>query len=354
MRIRRSNGSVAAIFALLLPASALAAPAIAKFPIPAGTIPTFMTTGPDGAVWSGGEGAVFRISDTGSVSRFPLPQPNSVAGGITTGADGNLWFTEDTSTSPHAAAIYRMTPAGKMTAFPVAGAGTLLGIAAGSDGNLWFTDDRSVDKAFAGDIGRITLSGTITEQPVPAAAGEPLFIAAGPDGAVWFTAHSTTATSLVRVAPDFSFHVFPLSLGGYDTLDVAAARDGNLWFTAVNTNDTVGEIGRMTPQGSVNVFPIPTPTAIPEIIAPGPCLDVWFTAFDAVGRATLDGKVTLFPFSDENKSALPGLAPDAQRNVWFADQKSPAFVRVDTLGCRALLRVVRAAEPNPSKVHGER
>lgn len=338
---------------LVLPAAALAGPTITKFPIPGGIIPTLMTTGPDGAVWAGGEGAIFRIGENGSVSTFPLP-PNTLAGGITTGADGNLWFIEETTTKPHVFAIERMTPAGKMTAFPVAGAGSLLGIAAGPDGNLWFTDDRTANKVPAGDIGKVTLSGTVTEQPVPTAAGMPILIGAGPDGAVWFTAHSNTATSLVRVAPDFGFQVFPLSLGGYDAFDVATGRDGNLWFTAVNANTKVGELGRMTPQGSVKVFPIPTPAAFPQIIAAGPCLDVWFTALGAVGRATFDGKVTIFPFSDLNTSELPGVAPDAQRNVWFSDQQMPAFARVDTEGCRALLKVARLPAPHPSKVRPDR
>ena len=52
-------------------------------------------------------------------------------------------------------------------------------ITAGPDGNLWFTEYG------AGKIGRITLSGVITEFNAPSGAG-PTTIAAGPDGNVWY------------------------------------------------------------------------------------------------------------------------------------------------------------------------
>ena len=107
---------------------------------------------------------------------FPVP-----SGGyprqITTGPDGNLWFTEYVGNK-----IGRITPAGVITEFPVPTlGGWLQGITAGSDGNLWFTE---ID---ANKIGRITIEGAVTEYSTPTANSGPEDITAGPDGNLWFT-----------------------------------------------------------------------------------------------------------------------------------------------------------------------
>src|SRR5437660_697497 len=98
------------------------------------------------------------------IKEFPVPTPNSSPEGITTGPDGNLWFTENYY-------IGRITPGGVFTEFPLPN--DPLGISAGPDGNLWFTE-YSDDK-----IGRITPSGVFTEFPIPTPDSGPVDIAAG-------------------------------------------------------------------------------------------------------------------------------------------------------------------------------
>ena len=51
---------------------------------------------------------------------------------------------------------------------------------AGRDGNVWFTEYG------ANQIGRVTLSGAITEFPIPTGDSGPYGIVAGPDGNLWF------------------------------------------------------------------------------------------------------------------------------------------------------------------------
>ncbi|KUL43860.1 Virginiamycin B lyase [Streptomyces violaceusniger] len=51
----------------------------------------------------------------------------------------------------------------------------------GPDGALWFTE------IGAGQIGRITVDGTVTEYPLPDREARPHAITPGPDGALWFT-----------------------------------------------------------------------------------------------------------------------------------------------------------------------
>ncbi len=54
----------------------------------------------------------------------------------------------------------------------------------GPDGNLWFTE------RYADQIGRITITGHVTEFPIPNETGaqlEPVYITRGPGSALWFT-----------------------------------------------------------------------------------------------------------------------------------------------------------------------
>ena len=62
--------------------------------------PGFITTGPDGNLWftantaSNDRNVVVRITVTGRVTEYGVPTRNSSVSGITTGPDHNLWFTE--------------------------------------------------------------------------------------------------------------------------------------------------------------------------------------------------------------------------------------------------------------------
>src|SRR5262249_55224121 len=139
---------------------------------------------------------------SGSFSKFSIPNPNAQPYEqpfeITTGADGNLWFAErDVDTNN---LIEKMTPAGEFTAYPLPFSnidsgygysimyGVPTAITTGSDGNVWFSTND-------GKIGRITLTGTVTEFPVPGAASLD-GITVGPGGNLWFIG-STAAHGIV-------------------------------------------------------------------------------------------------------------------------------------------------------------
>lgn len=90
-----------------------------------------------------------------AITLYPVPTASSFPAGITSGPDGNLWFTEVLSNQ-----IGRITTAGAITEYPIPEPGCLpYGITTGPDGALWF--------ACQGDhIGRITTGAVITEYPV--------------------------------------------------------------------------------------------------------------------------------------------------------------------------------------------
>src|SRR5579883_1619793 len=110
---------------------------------------TDFTVGPDGNIWGVGVGEIDRV--TPGTSLTPLPSYSNafvtiasvtsfypgviLEGGITTGNDGNLWFTDT------AGSIGRITPNGTITLYssPTPGAGG--SITVGPDGNIWFVDE---------------------------------------------------------------------------------------------------------------------------------------------------------------------------------------------------------------------
>ena len=83
--------------------------------------------------------------------------------------------------------------------------------------------------------------------------------------------------------------------------DLTAGPDGNLWFTA-NTALLSGDIGRLTPDGQVTLFPLKTHTLVSGITT-GPDGNLWFGEMEAIGRITPAGQITHFP--------LPGMVSEA-------------------------------------------
>jgi streptogramin lyase len=97
--------------------------------------------------------------------------------GIVSGPDGNLWYTDSSQSqivqfSPGSKAVLSRYLTPTMSASPI-------GIVVGKDGALWFTENN------ANKIGRITISGAVTEFPIPSAASGPQGIAVAPDGSIW-------------------------------------------------------------------------------------------------------------------------------------------------------------------------
>lgn len=115
-------------------------------------------------------------------------------GEITSGPDGNVWFTEQEENT-----IMRITPAGEMKSYRAAAPGQAqagkygaYGITGGPDGAVWFTHG-------AGWIGRITTSGIVSGFPLLTPTGEPQIITVGSDGNLWFT--EMAANKIGRIGP---------------------------------------------------------------------------------------------------------------------------------------------------------
>ena len=102
------------------------------------------------------------------------------------------------------------------------------------------------------------------------------------------------------------------------SVGIAAGPDGNLWFAEIAGNG----IGRITTEGVVTEYLIPTHQSQPVGIAPGPDRNLWFTESygNKIGRITTEGAITefLIPTAESNP-LLIAAGPD--RNLWFAEGK---------------------------------
>jgi virginiamycin B lyase len=231
-------------------------------------------------------------SDAGiqaSIAEFAVPGAGSAPTGIALGSDGALWFTESGS-----AEIGRLTTAGVITnEYPVPGTGSgPSGIAAGVDGALWFTEQGS------GEIGRVTTAGAVSEFIVPGLSTQPNSlgaITAGPDGALWFAASGVDQIGRITTAGAQSRFVVA---DGAGIEDLVTGSDGALWFT----EGRAGKIGRITTAGTVSEFTLADRIAGPSGITAGTDGALWFTE----RIATRVGAITTDTAPDAPAVAPPG------------------------------------------------
>ena len=94
----------------------------------------------------------------------------------------------------------------------------------------------------AGLIGRVTVTGTMTEFARPSTTyDQPNQIIAGPDGNLWYTVFF--AAKIGRITPSGVVDEFPVLNRQAAPGGIAVGSDGALWFTQA----TSGKIGRIHP-----------------------------------------------------------------------------------------------------------
>jgi len=313
-RISISLTGILFIFSMaLIPSHAFADLSISQFS--GANNPINITTGSNGNLWFtdsviGSPSSIGRITPDGTITEFSISDDSNGLEGITKGPDNNIWFTE-----PGADRIGRITPAGSITEFSLpggTGADDPRGITTGSDGNLWFTE-------FNGHkIGQITTAGVFTEFAL-ASNAQPHSITSGPDGNLWFTDWGTN--SVGQITPSGAVTTYPIATSSADAQSIITGPDGNLWFTEFTGN----KIGRVTTSGTTTEFLLPSSTCYsctrgsgPFGITSGSDGNLWFTELrvNTIGQITPSGNITEFTGGSNPAGITTG--PDA--NLWFAER----------------------------------
>lgn len=248
---------------------------------------------------------------------YNYPAGVSNPGGIVFGPDGNIWYP-----SFNSAKIGRMTLAGVVSTFTVAGGGAGINfICVGPDGNLWFTPN-----GFGATwIGTITTSGTIKQYPTGLAPVGG--ITTGPDGNLWFVAYTPDSINSITTSGVVTSFTTGLTDGwGPDVITLGP--DGNLWTHDNNQNAIV----RTTPAGISTQFTYPggaTQSEFAQIVT-GSDGNLWFPTADtsAVGMSSPGGSIARYTVGLNAGADLDGIAAGPDGNIWFADNGTTSAIGV--------------------------
>jgi virginiamycin B lyase len=151
--------------------------------------PYWITGGPDGNLWfteaRGDHSKIGSITPRGEITEYPLPGTSTnTPWYLTAGSDGAVWFTESNSYMGRIT-LRGSTPGGEITEYPLPPSSVIDrgmgGIVTGPDGNLWFTEQG------LNGIGRMISPTIANDYPIPMPGSYPLALAFGPDGNLWFT-----------------------------------------------------------------------------------------------------------------------------------------------------------------------
>jgi virginiamycin B lyase len=152
----------------------------------------------------------------------------------------------------------------------------------------------------------------------------------GPDGSFWYADRSHSA-GIGRVTPDGTITSFPLptdnAVTGLWINGMAVGSNGNVWISGEEDRGTTVTwfIRRMTPDGAYATIPLPADVAVGGMIA-GPDDAVWFsgakdpdpqTRLDVIGRVTADGHITTVPTLSQSRDALLGLCIGPDKALWY-------------------------------------
>jgi streptogramin lyase len=309
----------AAVSNTIRPAPA-SSPQMTEYTIAANS-PGGIVTGGDGNLWfteagsppaSGSGQAISSIKSDGTgytphlLGSYGFTQPV----GDALGPDGNVWFGDYCSNL-----VGKITPAGTIAApyssQTYAGA---VALTAGLDGNIWFTENGFGSGMVAG--GNInTTTGALNEVSITNMGG-PFGVALGPDGNAWFSeclghviGHITGGSGGTATAFNGASQTTT-----YQPTNMTAGSDGALWFVENLA------IGRITTGGTLSQTAIPGASPQAVFITAGPDGALWFTdtGNNAIGRITTSGTITEYtvttPFSNPT-----GITVGPDGNIWFTE-----------------------------------
>jgi virginiamycin B lyase len=276
---------------------------------------TGITSAADGSIWFTEKNAnkVGRLDPaTGAVTEFNVPTAASAPDQITATPDGNVWFTER-----YGRKIGRIRDAGGPIAeFAVPGTGAYPTAICPVGSAVWFATD---DSAATARFGLISSTGTITQLATGATRTAITGMVGGPDGNLWVTEVSSywgDAVSKVVTSGFSKFTNYRLSNPHASPQSITVGPDHNLWFTESGAS----KIGQITVSGVVTEYTLAAGSG-PQQIVSGPDGALWFTenGTNKIGRMTTSGQVSELTVGTPSSQPF-GLAKKQDGTLWFTEQ----------------------------------
>ena len=304
------------------------------FSTPYGANASAITPGSDGNLWVGGS-SIFRMTPDGAFTQFPLPSPG-LADFITRGRGDEMWFRAESFT--HAAtpmwgnytSIGKIDTSGVAREFHLPANSCVWELAEGSDGNIWFTDPCSET------INSITPDGKTTSFAIPTPNSAPYGITAGPDGNLWFTENN--ARRIGRITPGGSVTEFQLPTHERaEPAAIAAGPDGNLYALlsqGLPYEKPVPRLLQVTPTGTMTIF---YTHADNVVLTDGPNAKVWIAAATS-GLLTFDPVTHIVSKPLPLNETLASISWGPSGDVWLGSVAQGIIFRYDesieTVGLR--------------------
>lgn len=202
-----------------------------------------IAAGPPSAATAGGiwfsdrtNQSIDKMSLTGSVTAYKI-SPNHSPFDLVATPDGNVWFTAESGNLSTPDEIGRVSPSGLVTEFQLPNLDhDAAGIAVGPDGQIWFT--ASTADISQGLVGRSTLDGKITMYPLPTPTALLWGIARGPSNDL-YVSEITGAIGHIALTSGVKITEYKVPTSGSNPLGIAMGADKNIWF-AVPGYDFIG------------------------------------------------------------------------------------------------------------------
>jgi virginiamycin B lyase len=182
------------------------------------------------------------------------------------------------------------------------------------------------------------------EYRMPSPSDIPTAVAVAPDGAVWFTIENSDSIGVFR---DGKIAKFPKGKQNVEPLGLAVDSSGVAWYT----DAAARAIGRITRDGVVTSFRLPTPADKLARLTVAPDGAVWFADGTSLSVTRLKNGV-FTPFETGSFRAAPfGVAVDPAGTVWATLGNANRLERVEPDGRLSELDVpTRGSVPSDIKV----
>jgi streptogramin lyase len=208
---------------------------ITEYPTPTpGSGPMGITTGQDNNLWFTEQVAnrVARATltevDGGTnvtITELPLLQPASYIKDITRGpgVDNHMWFTEQAGRIGKVTLGLYVESGMEYGSSEFTAIDPPLAITTGPDGNLWFT-------RFGSQVGMIDTSGTITLYPTDTGGCVPVTITVGSDGKLWYACYNLSMLGATDPADPNNPESHTLYAIDSQPTGVVSGPGGAIWF----------------------------------------------------------------------------------------------------------------------------
>lgn len=177
---------------------------------------------------------------------------------------------------------------------------------------MWFQDGR-------GQINRIAASGAIRTFYVPGwRSGIGIYgLERGADGNLWFGVDDSTgglleSTRVGRITPQGRVTLFSMPTGTRFATGLLAGPDGALWFAA--STGKKGAIGRLDTDGVYSIFPTTYGVYNPSVVGLDGAMYFGDAPFHHLVRVSVSGKTTRFP---RLAAAINVLVAGADKQIWM-------------------------------------